>query len=183
VLLVLPALCCAVRARGATLAFAAIVATAAGVDWLGLAQRPSAGVQTVMLCIACALGFALASGSRRESFAGLCVPFAVIGAALLARTHPAPVWPDTLPLHWQAPAGASVSEVWALEQRVGGLDATNPVWSLLRALTLLSTALLGVATWMTGKQEQCVSEDTRRNERMGIRGLARELLPEGVGPP
>jgi hypothetical protein len=172
-----------VRARGATLAFSAIVATAAGVDWLGLAQRPSAGVQTVMLCIACALGFALVSESRRESFAGLCVPFAVIVAALLARTHPAPVWPDTLPLHWQAPAGASVSEVWALEQRVGGLDATNPVWSLLRALTLLSTALLGVATWMTGKQEQCVSEDTRRNERMGIRGLARELLPEGVGPP
>lgn len=182
VLLVLPALCCAARARGATLAFAAIAATASGVDWLGLAQRPN-GVQSVLLCAACALGFALVAGLRRASLAGLCVPLVVMTVSAIARIHPVPVWPDTLPLHWQPPAGASVTEVWGLEQRVGGLDATNPVWSMLRALTLLWAALLGVATWMTGKQEQRVPEDARWNERLGVRGLAAELLPEGARPP
>ncbi|MGH7662184.1 MAG: glycosyltransferase family 87 protein [Vulcanimicrobiaceae bacterium] len=183
VLLVLPALCCAVRARGTTLAFASIVATAAGVDWLGLAQRPNGGLQTVVLSVACALGFALVAGLQRESWAGLCVPLAVVMVAIVARTHPAPVWPDSLPLHWQPPLDASVSDVWALEQQAGGLDATDPVWSLLRSLTLFATALLGVATWLTGKQQQRAPEDTRRNERLGVRGLARELLPEGAGPP
>lgn len=183
VLLVLPALCCAVRARGATLAFAAIAATACGVDWLGLAQRPSSAMQTVVLSTACALGFALVAGKQKSSWAGLSMPFFVIAAAMFAHGHPAPVWPDTLPPHWQPPAAAGVTEVWSLEQRAGGLDATNPIWSVLRALTLLSAALLGVATWMTGKQEQRVPEDARRNQRLGVRGLARELLPEGAGPP
>jgi uncharacterized membrane protein YhaH (DUF805 family) len=183
VLLVLPALCCAVRAQGATLVFASIAATAAGVDWLGLAQRPNSAVQSVVLSVACALGFALVAGLRRPSLAGLFVSLAVIAAAVLARTHRAPVWPDTLPLHWQPPGLATVTEVWGLEQRAGGLDATSPVWSFLRALTLLSTALLGVATWMTGKQEQRVPEDTGRHERLGIRKLAHERLPEGISPP
>jgi hypothetical protein len=154
VLLVLPALYCAIRARGATLAFAAIAATACGVDWLGLAQRPSSLGQSLALSTACALGFALAAGLRRASWTGLCIPFAVMAAALLARAHPVPVWPDTLPLHWQPPAGATISEVWGLEQRAAGLDARNAAWSVLRALTLLSAALLGIATWMTGKQER-----------------------------
>jgi len=130
-------------------------------------------VQSVVLSIACALGFALVAGLRRPSFAGLFVSLAVIAAAGFARTHPAPVWPDTLPLHWQPPAWASVTEVWGLEQRAAGLDATSPAWSLLRALTLLSTALLGIATWMTGKQEQRFPEDTRRHEqRHDVTGYA-----------
>ncbi len=64
VLLLLPALYCAIHARGRTLAFAALASTLCGVDWLGLGQRPNAELQSVLLATACALGFGLLARMR-----------------------------------------------------------------------------------------------------------------------
>ena len=151
VLALLPGICCAVRARGAVLAFASVAVTACGVDWLGLGQRPNGDVQEVVLATTCALSFAILAQLRRESFVSLIVPVAVAAVAFVAHAHPVPVWPDTLPPHWQPPPSASVSEVWALEQSVAGLAASDPVWSALRALALISSLMVGVATFATGK--------------------------------
>lgn len=151
VLVLLPAIYCAIRARGAVLAFSAIAVTACGVDWLGLGQRPNGEVQSVILAVACALAFALTAKLQSESFAGLIVPFVVAAVAIVAHGHPVPVWPDTLPPHWQPPPSATIGEVWALEQSVAGLTVKQPVWSALRALVLLSVALVGVATYLVGR--------------------------------
>lgn len=183
VLTLLPAICCAVRARGTVLGFSAVAVTACGVDWLGLGQRPNGDVQSVVLAFACALAFALVAQLRREAFAALIVPFAVAGVAVVAHAHPVPVWPDTLPPHWQPPVTATISQVWALEQSVAGLDQKNAVWSALRALVLLSSLLVAIATFATGKLEERVDTVSRRDERMGLRGLASPVLPEGLGPP
>lgn len=147
VLLLLPALLCAVRARGTMLAFAALAATACSVDWLGLGQRPNAEVQSLVLACASALGFLLIAEMRREALWALAVPCAVAGVALIAKLHPVPIWPDALPPHWQPPAAATISQVWALEQRAAGLDAVDPLWALLRAFSLASSALLGFSVY------------------------------------
>jgi hypothetical protein len=176
VLMLLPAIVCAIRARTGTLALSAIAATATGIDWLGLAQRPPSEPQAIVLAFAGALGFMLAAELRRESFAALVVPLAVAAVSLLARAHSVPIWPDALPPHWQPPAGASVSEVWGLEQRAVGLDAANPVWDLLRALSLGSCALLGFATYLTAKQPRLdvdVHEVVERREDTRIEILER----------
>jgi hypothetical protein len=147
VLILLPALFCAINARARTLAFAAIGATLSAVDWLGLAQRPNAQLQSVLLACACALGFALLAQMRREAFAGMIAPVAVIVASLIARAHPVPIWPDALPLHWQGPPDAGISALWHLEQHVAGLEAQNPIWAFLRLLSLIADAMIGVALY------------------------------------
>ena len=147
VLLLVPALYCALHARGGTLAFSAVASTLCGVDWLGLGQRPYAEIQSVILATACALGFALLAGIRPQAFAGLVVPLAVVAVSFMARMHPVPIWPDALPPHWQGPAGASVSALWGLEQRAAGLDSQDPFWAFLRLLSLFSDVLLGFALY------------------------------------
>jgi len=147
VLLLLPAIYCAIHARGTTLAFSALAGTLCGVDWLGLGQRPNAAVQSIVLSVACALGFALLARMRGPAFTGLIVPFAVILVSLIARAHPVPIWPDALPLSWHGPAGASVSALWELEQRAAGLETQDPAWAFLRLLSLISDALLGFALY------------------------------------
>jgi len=149
VLLVLPALYCALRARGSTLALAAVASVSCSIDWLGLAQRVGAQPQSLMLALAATLGIALLARLRRETSLALLVPAALIAVCLLARTHPVPIWPDALPLHWHGPPGASVSALWELEQRTAGLEAQDPVWSFLRLLPLFSDALLGFALYRT----------------------------------
>lgn len=147
VLLLVPALYCAIHARGRTLAFAALASTLCGVDWLGLGQRPNAELQSVLLATACALGFGLLARMRAVAFAGLVVPLAVIAVSLIARTHPVPIWPDALPAGWHGPPDASVSALWGLEQRAAGLETQDPVWAFLRLLSLISDALLGFALY------------------------------------
>jgi len=170
VLAVLPAIMCAIRARGRTLAFAAFSATACGVDWLGLGQRSNGEAQSLALACACALGFALIAELRREALFALAVPVVVACVAAFARTHPIPVWPDELPPRWHAPAGASVSEIWGLEQRVAGLSAVDPVWSVLRVLALASSAMLGLATFLTARRDSDVDvhEIVERRQRTGL---------------
>jgi hypothetical protein len=167
VLLLLPVILCAIHARGSTLAFAAVAATACSVDWLALSQRPNAELQAVILAAAAALGFALLSDLRREAFAGLALPIVVAVVSLVAHQHQIPVWPDGLPLHWQAPSDASVSYVWGLEQLAAGLDAHDPIWSILRFFALVASALVGLATYLTASDVD-VHEIVVRRERVGL---------------
>jgi hypothetical protein len=167
VLLLLPALYCAIHARGTILAFAAVASTLCGIDWLGLGQRPNAEVQSVVLSIACALGFALLARMRREALAGLIVPLAVIAVSLVARTHPVPIWPDALPPGWHGPADASISALWELEQRTAGLETQDPVWAFLRLLSLVSDALLGFVLYRC-LLDVDVQEVIERREGVGV---------------
>ena len=120
-LALLPATICAVRANGRTLGFAAFASCACGVDWLGLGQRPNGEVQSTVLALAAALGFALLSRLRPHAWAGLAVPVAVVAVSMFAHAHAVPIWPDALPPHWHPPSNAPVSTVWELEQRFSGL--------------------------------------------------------------
>jgi len=170
VLLLLPALYCAIHARGATLAFSALASTLCGVDWLGLGQRPNAEIQSVVLSIACALGFALLARMRSLAFTGLIVPLAVIAVSLVARTHPVPIWPDALPAGWHGPTGVGVSALWELEQRAAGLETQDPVWAFLRLISLVSDALLGFAFYRCLLNVD-VQEVVERREGVGMEAL------------
>lgn len=149
VLTIVPALLCAVRARGRTLAFAAFATTLCGVDWLGLGQRPSGEFQSALLALVTGIAFALVAGLRAPALAGLATPLLVGIVSVAAAAHPVPIWPDGLPPHWQATPGAPIAAVWADEQRVAGLDAAQPVWAMLRLWSLAGSALLGAAVYLT----------------------------------
>jgi Glycosyltransferase family 87 len=140
---------CALRARGATRAVALTGTLLVGVDWLGLAQRPTGIFQSALLALAALMAFA-ALGEMLERgpqwiAAAVVAPLFVAGA-LAGAHHPAPVWPDAL-LHFHAPAAASAAQVWLDEQRASGLLAAVPVWALLRALSLAGCALLAYAIY------------------------------------
>jgi hypothetical protein len=167
-LILLPALICAINARGRTLAFAAIGATFSAVDWLGLGQRPNAQLQSILLACACALGFALLAQMRREAFAGMLAPIAVVIVSLIARAHPVPIWPDALPPHWQGPVDAGISALWHLEQHVAGLEAQDPVWAFLRLMSLLADAMIGAALFACLLNID-VHEIVERRQRAGVK--------------
>ncbi len=137
---------CALRARGTARAWALGATLLVAIDWLGLAQRPSGVLQSLLLAAAAACAFAaLADGlPRREALAALLpVAAAFAAAAALAATHPSPVWPDALGAFSAAPA-ASAAHVWREELRRSGLLAVAPVWSLLRAISLAGCAGLAI---------------------------------------
>jgi len=140
---------CALRTRGATRAIALTGTLLLCVDWLGLAQRPSAAVQSALLLFAALAAFA-SLGETRELRAGAVIG-AVVACALaaavwLAYGHPAPIWPDALG-SFQAPNGASAAAIWSQEQRATGLFAVNPAWAALRSAPLLGCALLAYAIY------------------------------------
>ena len=147
---------CGLRTRGAIRALALFAALLAGVDWLGLAQRPDGIAQSALLAGALACAFvALADRPqwrRTLSVAAACAALFVFSAWLAAR-HPAPVWPDTLGA-FHAPPGASASAVWLAEQRLNGLLAVDPAWAFLRALSLTGSALLALAIYLHHRAER-----------------------------
>jgi len=140
-----PAFLLVLRARGAAWVTGATATIALGVDWLGLAQRPSALAATVALAIAgaCAL-VALVRESLRPYHAvpllvaGPCV--LVIGA--LAARHPLPIWPDALATNYRAALHAAAADVWHDEQLRSGIATLDPVWGLLRAIPLAACGLI-----------------------------------------
>ena len=139
----------AVRAQGAARAWAGVAAVLICVDWFGMAQRPAATAQIVVLAVAFACGFVVLGRGARATRADLA-PFVAIVvlacvAAPLGRAFPAPVWPDGLPDGYRAPAAADASAVWAGEQRAAGLAVRQPAWGALRALPLAGCILLGGA--------------------------------------
>lgn len=143
------ALWCAVRTRGRVRAIALAGTLFAGIDWLGLAQRPSGVAQSLLLAIAAAAAF-VAFGKSMDvrttsvTLAALAIVF--VGAVMVASHHPVPVWPDAL-RNFHAPAHATAAAVWHDEQRASGLLAAVPAWSLLRSLSLLGCALLSFAIY------------------------------------
>lgn len=135
---------CALRARGTarTVALAGTVLVA--IDWLGLAQRPTGIVQSLLLAIAALCTFG-ALGEASDLRVGVRATIAIGAlftfAAWLAAHHPAPVWPDSLGTFHASP-NATVAAAWAGEQRAAGLLTISPAWAFLRSLSLLGCALL-----------------------------------------
>jgi hypothetical protein len=151
VILILPAIVLAVRARGATLAIASCASVLALVDWLGFAQRLPQQPQNTLLALAIALGFVILAGLQREAWAGAVLAVALLCAVIpLARAHPAPTWPDTLSPTYHAAAELDASAVWGDEQRTAGLERRDPVWAALRTLPLAGGALFAFAAYRTG---------------------------------
>jgi hypothetical protein len=140
------ALWCALRTKGRLRAIALAGTLFAGIDWLGLAQRPTGITQSLLLAIAAAAAFLAFEGRdvRTTSVALAAVALVFAGTALLANQHPVPIWPDALG-SFHAPAGATAAQVWQQEQRASGLLAAVPGWSLLRSLSLLGCAFLAFA--------------------------------------
>jgi hypothetical protein len=119
------------------------------VDWLGVAQRPHAALQTA--CLALAVCCAYAALARDDDAARLPVWLVPAAGALLALVliplalhAPAPVWPDALGAFHAAPA-LDASGVWAAEQQRSGLTATAIAWGVLRAVPLLGCLLFAIA--------------------------------------
>ncbi len=143
------ALWCALRARGMARALALAGTLLAGIDWLGLAQRPTGIAQSSLLAIAMVaafVGLREPIDLRRAMPAAVAVAALFIIAAFLAVQHPIPIWPDALGNFHAAP-NASPAAMWLAEQRASGLLASAPAWSLLRLLSLLGCALLAVAIY------------------------------------
>jgi hypothetical protein len=160
----IPLFVLAVRATGTVRVLAGIATALIGVDWLGLAQRPAADAQIVVLALAVACAFVVLGRGARATRADLA-PFAAALALAcvavpLARAHPAPTWPDALPAGYRAPAHADASAVWADEQRAAGLDVRDPVWGLLRALPLGGCLVLGAAIVMAGARRRITEPAT-----------------------
>jgi hypothetical protein len=143
------ALWCALRTTAAARSIALAGTLLVGIDWLGLAQRPSGIAQSLLLAVSAFAAF-VALGAKVDlrgvTPVALGVAALFIGAALLATHHPVPVWPNTLAA-FHAPANAGAAEVWHAEQRASGLLAVVPAWALLRSLSLLGCALLAHAIY------------------------------------
>jgi len=144
----LPLLVLARTTRGPLRACTGVALTLILTDAFGLAQRPGAQLAILAQGLAVAAAF-VALGRERVRAADLA-PVATLAllallAVPLARSAPAPVWPDALGASYRAPAGADAGALWADEQRAAGLDARRPQWGALRALPLLGCLILGGA--------------------------------------
>jgi len=131
------------RLRGRLWVVAAAATLLVAVDWLALAQRPTALAQRIALALAASLAIvALRPEPVRRVhffFGASALGVAVLG--LYAAHDPLPIWPDALSsLH---PAGMlSISALWALEQQRSGIAALHPLWGALRLISLCGCAVL-----------------------------------------
>jgi len=153
--LIPPAIVLAVRARGAALALAACATVLGLVDWLGFAQRPPQDVQNALFALAISLAFVIVAGLRRAAFAGALAAVVLLAVFVpLARAHPAPTWPDTLPLAFHVAPDLDASAVWGEEQRAAGLDRRDPVWAALRTLPLAGSLLFASVAFATARRRE-----------------------------
>jgi len=132
------------RASGGAWVLAALAVLAVATDWLGLAQRPTGGTETVLLTLAAALGLSVLAREPLRWYHGLpaLACGAVAGAAAVARAHPLPTWPDALPPGFAVARTVPAPAVWHLEQIASGIGGLDPVWGLLRLTSLAGCALL-----------------------------------------
>jgi hypothetical protein len=140
---------CALRTQGGVRLLALLGTVLAAIDWLGLAQRPTAIVQSALLAAAAIAAFT-AFGERIE-LRGLVVAIATLavlfaGATSIAVAHAVPVWPYHLGV-FHPPPSWPIATVWQQEQQRNGLQVAVPAWSALRALSLLGCALLALAIY------------------------------------
>ncbi|HEX3549282.1 MAG TPA: glycosyltransferase 87 family protein [Candidatus Elarobacter sp.] len=129
VVVLIPLLVLAVRARGRVRPIAGVATALVAVDWFGLAQRPLAAAQIVALGLAAAAAFAAlgrgARAARADAAPALVVLVLACVAVPLARAHPAPTWPDALPSAYRAPAGTSAAGVWPTSSAPRGSSAAT----------------------------------------------------------
>jgi len=149
VLELIPLLLLALTARGTVRVWTGVATAMIAVDWLGIAQRPSAAAQIVALAAVTVCAFIVLGRGERATRADLVPVVALVvlfaAAIPLAQAFPAPIWPDALPAHYHAAASADASAVWAGEQHAAGLDARVPAWGALRAIPLAGCIVLGAA--------------------------------------
>lgn len=146
----IPVVVLAASANARVRLLAGIAAPCTLVDWLGVAQRPSAAANTIALALATACAFAALPNRALRATSPLppliaCAVVALV-AIPLALTFPAPVWPDMLGAFHAAP-GLDASAVWAAEQQRAGLGARVPAWGVLRAIPLLGCAILALTAY------------------------------------
>jgi hypothetical protein len=152
----LPAVLCLRATSGARWLAAAGATLAAGIDWLGLAQRPTGVAATALLTLAAALAIAvLARGPLRPiHLAPAAAAALVAGAGRWAAAHPLPTWPDALPAGFHVPAGLGPAATWHLEQVASGIAALDPTWGVLRLGSLLGCAgLWAVASFALAQRD------------------------------
>jgi hypothetical protein len=149
------AIWCALRARGTARGVALAGTLLVAVDWVGLAQRPTGIFQSALLAAAAACAFtALGEADWRATAAAAgAIAGTFVFAAWLGSAHPAPIWPDALG-NFHAAASASVADVWHAEQTRTGLLGVNPVWAILRELSLAGCALLSLSVFAAQRSEQ-----------------------------
>lgn len=153
IVLFVPSLVYAIRCERRLWPLAAFGAVLAGTDWLGLAQRPDATVQVLLLtgALACAL-IALRDEIDARMFA---VPAAALTllvlAAFLAHTHPLGVWPDAMGALPKNVASLDIASAWNAQQRASGLFVQQPVWALLRLLSLIGCGCTAGAVVLSSK--------------------------------
>ncbi len=148
VLLLLPALYCAIHARGTD---ARICCVGEHIVRRRLA-RPGTTAERRAAEHRCSQPRArsdsrLLAHMRRVAFAGLIVPLAVIAVSLIARTHPVPIWPDALPAGWHGPRRCERQRAMGTRTTRRRARTQDPVWAFLRLLSLISDALLGFALY------------------------------------
>jgi hypothetical protein len=135
------------RSTGRAAYFAAAGAMLVAIDWLGLAQRPYALGQTIILAEAAALSFGClaieAGGPLRATMIGIAL--AVLPIGWIAGHWPVPIWPDALPAGFHISHGAGIARAWWEQQNAVGLFRIAPSWAMLRALSLTGCALLWLA--------------------------------------
>jgi hypothetical protein len=143
-IVLVPAVVLVLRASPAALPVAMAGALFCATDWVGLAQRPDALVQTVLLVAAFALALlAMRTELTKRTLEAVAVILVlIVTGGLAAYAHPMPVWPDGM-----APLGSStlltnVAAVWHAEQLATGLFARDTLWALLRYASLAGCGLL-----------------------------------------
>lgn len=147
IVLFIPAVFCVLRVERHIAPFAVAGALLCAADWLGLAQRPAGGVQTLLLVGAAALALLLLRAEvDTRSVLAACGVLCCIAAASIAAAHdPAPIWPDAMTALPHAVHGLPIAQIWHAEQRASGLLRPNALWAGLRCLPLVGAALLTCA--------------------------------------
>jgi hypothetical protein len=142
----LPAVVAVRRARGGAWILAAVALLGVGVDWLGLAQRPTGAAQIVALDVAAALALVVLARDRLRPYHAfpLAVALAAAFAGAVAAHDPLATWPDALGAGFRAPLALGAPAVWHLEQLRSGIGRLDPLWGALRLASLASCALVWV---------------------------------------
>ncbi len=142
-----PAIVLARRMQGAACAWTLAAAMLCAIDWLGLAQRPEALPQALLL--AAAFAGALIASRPQLTLKTLIVPAAMLlivaAAGIVAAQHAAPVWPDAMAPLSPKVASGGISAAWHAELAATGLLARNAFWAGLRLGSLLGCAGLATA--------------------------------------
>lgn len=153
IVLFVPAIVYAVGCEERLWPLAACGALLAGTDWLGLAQRPDAALQTLLLvtALACAV-VAMRERIDARTFVTPTIVLALLAVtALIAHAHPAPVWPDAMGALPQNIGSLDIAAAWNAQQHAAGLFAQQPAWALLRLLSLAGCALTAIAVRLSSK--------------------------------